>query len=239
MTTAARRTVASAFSLLALIVMTGCGGGGGDSSASASTAAPASANAQGAGTSTSSGSSDANSAPTISGKAGVTAVAGHLYSFQPTAADADSDPLTFTASNLPSWATINATTGAVRGTPAAADVRTYSNIVINVSDGKSTTALAAFAINVTATGGGASVTLSWTAPTQNADGSALADLAGFKLKYGPSASELSQTVDISNPSLNSYVLSDLSSGTWYFAMVALNKAGQESDPSNVVSKSVS
>ena len=237
MTTAARRTVASAFSLLAFIVMTGCGGGGG--SASESAAAPASAAAQTDATTTSSGSPAANSAPTISGKAGTTAVAGQLYSFQPIAADANSDPITFTASNLPAWATINASTGAVRGTPAASDVRTSSNIVISVSDGKSTTSLPAFSINVTATGGGGSVTLTWTAPTQNADGSPLSDLAGFKLLYGPSASELSQTVDISNPSLNSYVLSNLSSGTWYFAMVALNKAGEESDPSNVVSKSVS
>jgi hypothetical protein len=234
MITAFYRTAASAFSLLALSAMFGCGGTGGTDAAASSTAAPA-ANVEAPAPS----AAASNSAPTISGKAGATAVAGKLYSFQPVAADADSDPLTFSASNLPAWAVFNASTGALRGTPAAGDVRTYSNIVISVSDGKSTTPLTAFTINVTATGGGGSVTLSWSPPTQNVDGSVLSDLAGYKLLYGPSQNELSQTVAISNPSLNSYVLSDLSSGTWYFALVALNKAGEESDPSNVVSKAIS
>ncbi len=235
MTTAPFRTAAWAFCLLVLMAGTGCGGTGGVGATAASTAIAAPANVQAPVAS----AAGTNSAPTITGKAGATAVVGQLYSFQPAASDADADALTFSATNLPSWATLNATTGALRGTPSSGDVRTYSNIVVSVSDGKSTTALPAFAVNVTATGGGGSATLSWTAPTQNDDGSVLSDLAGYRILYGPSQTELSQTVDITNPSLNSYVLSDLSSGTWYFALVALNKAGTESDPSNVVSKSIS
>jgi hypothetical protein len=223
-------TTASALLLVVLLAGTGCGGTGGvDATAASSSAVQAPAPSVASG----------NSAPTISGKAGATAIVGQLYSFQPVAADADADALIFSAANLPSWATLNSTTGTIRGTPDPSDARTYSNIIISVSDSKSTTALAAFNIDVTATGGGGSATLSWTAPTQNQDGTVLTDLAGYKVLYGPSQTELTQTVDITNPLLNSYVLENLSSGTWYFTLVALNKAGEESDPSTVVSKDIS
>ena len=43
--------------------------------------------------------------------------------------------------------------------------------------------LPAFSITVTQVGLG-SMSLSWTPPTQNTDGSALTDLAGYKLYYG-------------------------------------------------------
>ena len=77
-----------------------------------------------------------------------TATAGTAYSFTPTATDADNDPLTFSALNVPSWATFNTTTHVLSGTPTAAG--TYSGITISVSDGKSTVSLTAFTIVVSA-----------------------------------------------------------------------------------------
>jgi hypothetical protein len=69
-------------------------------------------------------------------------------------------------------------------TPTAADVATYSNIRVTVSDGKGGSASTAmFAITVTDLGSG-SVTLSWTPPTQNEDGSALTNLSGYEVRYG-------------------------------------------------------
>ena len=89
-----------------------------------------------------------NRPPTISGTPSSTARPGVVYTFQPTAADADSDPLTFTIANKPTWATFNVTTGLLRGTPAAGNVGTSSNIVISVSDGKASASLPAFSITV-------------------------------------------------------------------------------------------
>jgi len=84
-----------------------------------------------------------------------------------------------------------------------------------------------------------SATLSWVAPTQNVDGSALTDLAGYEIRYGQSSSDLSQTVLLNNPSLNIYVVENLTSGTWYFAVAAVNGQGGTSPLSNVASKTIS
>jgi hypothetical protein len=89
-----------------------------------------------------------NRAPTISGAPATTARQGTAYSFRPTATDADGNALTFAIANRPAWATFNATTGALQGTPGATHVQTYGNIVISVSDGTASAALPAFAIAV-------------------------------------------------------------------------------------------
>ena len=57
------------------------------------------------------------------------------YNFQPKASDPDGNTLTFSIQNKPSWLVFNTTTGKLSGTPSSADVGTYSNIVISVSDG--------------------------------------------------------------------------------------------------------
>ena len=77
-------------------------------------------------------------------------------------------------------ATSCTTTGRLSGTPAAANVGTTANIVISVSDGTASATLPAFSITVNAVVTG-SADLTWTAPTKNEDGSALSNLAGYKV----------------------------------------------------------
>jgi hypothetical protein len=176
-----------------------------------------------------------NTAPTITGTPATTVAAGSAYSFTPTAADANNDTLTFGITNKPSWATFSTTTGQLQGTPAAANVGSYAAITISVTDGKATTTLPAFSIAVTQIALG-TATVSWTPPTQNTDGSALTDLAGYRVVYGTSPTALVQQVDITSPGTVSYMVQNLNSGTYYFAVKAYNSTGVESDPSNVVSK---
>lgn len=90
-----------------------------------------------------------NSAPIISGSPPTTLSAGSRYSFTPTAADPDGDSLTFSASNVPSWATFNSSTGNLTGTPTEANVGMSQEIEIEVSDSKVITQLPAFRIQVT------------------------------------------------------------------------------------------
>jgi hypothetical protein len=87
-------------------------------------------------------------------------------------------------------------------------------------------------------GSSGSVTLSWEAPTSNTDGTPLTDLAGYRIYYGSSPSELSQTVEITSVGIQTYVLDDLPTGTWYFAVMALNSSGNESVLSNIVEKTM-
>jgi hypothetical protein len=95
----------------------------------------------------------ANVAPTIGGTPSTTVTAGQAYSFTPTAADPDGQALTFSIANKPSWATFNTSTGRLNGTPTAAQVGSYSNVSITVSDGAAQATLAPFTIRVVAANG--------------------------------------------------------------------------------------
>ena len=83
-------------------------------------------------------------------------------------------------------------------------------------------------------------TLSWSAPSENSDGSALTDLGGFKIYYGGALSQLTNTITLTNPGLLTYVLAELPSGTtYYFAVTAVTRTGVESARSDVVSTTIS
>ena len=77
------------------------------------------------------------------------------------------------------------------------------------------------------------VTLNWMAPTQNVDGTALMDLAGYRIHYGTTSRNYTDSVPVSNPTTTSRSLS-LISGDYYFAMTALDQQGEESAYSNEV-----
>jgi hypothetical protein len=237
------RTVSCAVLIsLSAIAMSGCGGG--DSSASAqstsgTTTAQTAANTGGTVAPVTSPDPGpvANQKPVIGGSVITAVSAGNAYHFIPTASDADGDTLAFSIQNKPAWATFASSTGALSGTPAAADIGTYANITITVSDGKASTALGPFSIAVNAISDG-QATLSWTAPTQNADGSVLTNLAGYKIHYGTDPTALSKTINVSNASITTYLVEDLSPTTWYFAITSVNAAGVESDYSNVANKAI-
>ncbi|HEX2242715.1 MAG TPA: fibronectin type III domain-containing protein [Gammaproteobacteria bacterium] len=82
---------------------------------------------------------------------------------------------------------------------------------------------------------GVSVTLRWTPPTQNTDGSALTDLAGYRIAYGTASGVFPNAVQVNNPSTTSYVLNLPSRGTYYFVVRAYTQSGAESSNSNQVS----
>ena len=175
--------------------------------------------------------------PTISGRAPAAVNAGSAYSFTPKAADASNNSLSFSITNKPDWANFNTTSGTLSGIPASADVGTYANIQISVSDGKASVALPAFTIAVNQMSAG-NAALDWTAPTENTDGSVLTNLAGYNVHYGTSPSNLTQVIKVANPGLTSYVVDNLAAGTWYFAVTSYTADGMESPDSGVVSTTV-
>ncbi|HEX4268136.1 MAG TPA: putative Ig domain-containing protein [Steroidobacteraceae bacterium] len=176
--------------------------------------------------------------PVLSGKGAAIATVGKAYSFQPTARDPNGRKLTFGIWGKPAWLNFDKTTGRLYGTPTAAAVGKYGPIGITASDGYYQGTLPAFAITVPSQGAElppSAVTIAWTPPTENTNGSVLTNLAGYHLYYGTTQSNLTKVVDITNPGLAAYVLSDLSSGTWYFALTSVNTAGVESTRSTVIS----
>jgi hypothetical protein len=159
------------------------------------------------------------------------------YDFTPNASDLDGDELTFVVRNQPAWATFDAATGRLRGTPGVGDVGRFDGISISVSDGTAAAAMEPFSIAVDQVANG-SVTVSWSPPTTNADGSAITDLAGYRIYYGRAPDDLEHTVDIGNPGITRWVVENLSPATWYFAMTSVNRLGLESARSPVDSSTI-
>ncbi|TMO78054.1 ExeM/NucH family extracellular endonuclease [Pseudoalteromonas aurantia] len=87
-------------------------------------------------------------APVIGGSPVLSIGAGSAYRFVPSASDVNRDTLAFSVVNKPTWAEFNSVTGALTGTPEIADITTYRDIQISVSDGVFSTSLAAFNIDV-------------------------------------------------------------------------------------------
>jgi hypothetical protein len=83
-----------------------------------------------------------------------------------------------------------------------------------------------------------SATLSWNAPTQNTDGTPLTDLAGYTIYYGSSPNALMQNIQVANAGATSYVVSNLSSGTYFFTVAANASDGTQSAQSSVGSKTI-
>ena len=160
---------------------------------------------------------------------------GSAYAFRPTVSNPNGDPLTFSIQNKPAWVTFDTASGAPTGTPGAADAGTYANIVISVSDGQMSASLPAFTLTVQQISNG-TVTLDWTAPTENTDGTVLGNLGGYRVHYGTTVGNLTQSVEVANAGLTSYVVSNLSSGTWFFGVSAYSTTGVESSLSGVVSQ---
>jgi hypothetical protein len=224
------RTCALIFTLIALA---GCKGGGGSKDAAAQSALSSSPSVA---------ENSNNDAPTIFGVAPSSAKPNTAYSFKPTASDPNGDALSFQVQNKPHWATFNTVTGELSGIPAQGNGSAFANIVISASDGKASASLAPFSISIddaaAVASDAAELTLSWTAPTQNDDGSQLNDLAGYVISFGTSRDALSRSITIDNPSIDRYVVDSLASGTYYFGIRAVTSSGLESKLSKLVSRVV-
>jgi len=133
------------------------------------------------------GTAATNVAPKITGwptGTASTATVGVKYWVQAKATDANGDALTFSIVNKPVWAYFGAKSGALYGTPTSAQVKTYSGIVISVSDGKVKVSLPAFSIRVvsgSSSTGNAAPKISGSPPTSAT--------AGISYSFKPTASD--------------------------------------------------
>jgi hypothetical protein len=211
--------------------LTGCNNTDGTSAAP-----PASATAS-PGASSGTGSPVTSSGLIISGSPAQSVSVGAAYEFRPTATAANNAKLSFSIKNQPAWAKFDTATGTLSGTPAAANVGTYAQVSIAVSDGVSSASLAPFSVNVTqhvATATPATATLTWTAPALNTNGTAATDLAGYHIYYGSTPTALNKVIAVAGAGAVSYTINNLSAGTWYFAIAAYNTEKVESGLSAVV-----
>ena len=84
--------------------------------------------------------------------------------------------------------------------------------------------------------GTGSALLSWTPPLQNSDDTALMNLTGYRIYWGTSSGNYSNSVTI-GANLSSYVVDQLAPARYYFVATALSPTG-ESAYSNEATKVV-
>jgi len=199
-----------------------------------------------------------NAPPAIATASVADAQVGARFDYLPAAQDPESDTLRFTAVNLPTWASLDPTSGLISGTPGPNDAGLYESISITVTDGTHVVATAPFSITVNPaldvnptlepvdpaqelaaqeSGSGVAL-LQWEVPQTKVSGEPLDDLAGYRILYGRSSSDLDQSVLIPDPATTSYRFTSLTSGIWYFAVVAVSSNGLEGPPTTLASKSI-
>jgi hypothetical protein len=123
-------------------------------------------------------------------------------------------------------ATSCSASGGWSGTKAASGSQTLATITANTN------------YTLTCNWNSGSARVSWTAPTTNTNGSALANLAAYRVYYGTSASSLSQSAEVNDITQRAATINSLTPGTWFFAVRAVNTSQLESDNSGVWNKSV-
>lgn len=80
-------------------------------------------------------------------------------------------------------------------------------------------------------------TVIWDAPTTTVEGDSLSmsAITGYRLYYGNSPVDYTNTIDIGDAYRMSTTIIDLPAGTYYFAITTVDIDGRESDYSNKVS----
>jgi hypothetical protein len=164
------------------------------------------------------------------------AIADQPYAYTMDAGDTGGATVAFAIENKPAWAEFDATTGTLSGTPGRGDVGSSANVRLTATAGTARTSVE-LQLKVVASADGA-VTIALGRPTTRTDGSALANLAGYRIYYGRTPTRLDQFVDVNDPALTDARVANLTPGTWYFAATAYDRAGFESEPSEVTPKTI-
>lgn len=135
-----------------------------------------------------------------------------------------------------SWSSDKGQTGTANGTNSwtvnQVPLELGANTVtVTATDGAGDSRSDTIVINRESTGTG-STSLSWEAPTQRTDGTALTDLAGYTIHYGRMSGIYDYQIDINTPGVATYVVENLVPGEWYFSLTAYDSSGLQSDFSN-------
>ena len=131
-------------------------------------------------------------------------------------ADVDSDALTYSATGLPSWLTLNATTGALSGTSGSADSGVY-NITVSASDG-SFSASDSFTLTVNNENIAPIVSAPVTLDAIAEDSAAITITSAQLLANASDAD--GNTLSVTGLTASSGTLSNNGSGTWSFTPAA-------------------
>jgi hypothetical protein len=82
--------------------------------------------------------------------------------------------------------------------------------------------------------------LSWRAPAERESGEALplSELSGYRVYWGTADDPQANEIDITDPSITTYQITDIEPGTYQVAVTAIDRTGLESSQSNAITKSL-
>lgn len=84
------------------------------------------------------------------------------------------------------------------------------------------------------------IALTWAAPSERGDGTALAlsEIAGYRIYYGTSQGSYPLSVDILDKAADQAELNNLESGTYYVVVTTIDSDGRESTYSDELSQTI-
>jgi hypothetical protein len=153
--------------------------------------------------------------------------------------DVDGDSLTIVSATATYGNLVLEGSGVITYTPlqnfSGPDTITYT---IDDSQGGASTATVSVTVNAVTTL--SSIDLSWDIPFEREDGAALElyEIDGYMIAYGNSDSNLDSEIFVSGALVDSYLLENLSAGTYYFAIATIDSDGTQGDYSSTIIKTV-
>jgi len=119
----------------------------------------------------------------------------------------------------------------------ASNVTLQDNLTVSSIDGtKHTVVITIIGVDEASTT--ADINLSWVAPAEREDNTsiALSEIAGYKIYYGTTQGQYSNSVDVNDGSAAGYTFKAFPSGTYFFVVTTLDTDGRESQYSAEVKK---
>jgi hypothetical protein len=174
-----------------------------------------------------------NAAPTITRPANQTSIVGKTVNLQIVASDADGDPLTYSANNLPAGLVVNAVTGVISGKPTASGTRT---VTVGVNDGRASASTTfSFAVSADTSAptkpGRPSITLvsnkprlTWSGSTDNVA------VTGYIIYRSTSSG--TQGSEVGRSTSPSFTDTSATRRTWYYSVRAYDAANNVSSRSD-------
>ena len=142
-----------------------------------------------------------------------------------------------------SSSTSSSSGGSSSGTTAASSGSSSGSTVASGSSSSGSTKASSSSSGTTSSSSGTTAStgtasLQWTAPTDDTSGAVLQNLKGYNIYYGTSSGSMTNKIAITTAGITNYVIQNMQSGTWYFAMTAVNTSGVESVLTSTVQASL-
>ena len=174
------------------------------------------------------GDSNSNQAPTYKDVSNHLVEAGETVFIELHASDPEEKPLNYSVYNMPTWLSLNPSTGTITGTPSLQDIGLYEGIKIDIRD--NITSVGPFFIQVEEEL--FDVNISWSQVTEDINNDAINNIAGYKIYMEESSARFNSIITVEGSTETSFTIKRLAPSSYTFTMTAYLTSGLESKSSS-------